>query len=383
MLDHLLDFEPPVVEATGKDVSGLDRATPDQILNAQVNTTKWLEKLGVEDDHKILQEAEAKAARTVFAALTNNTPPAETKNQLILLKTPESVRHLVTMLSAYDWEFVEQAKQMRGMAVAAANGCAGCHGAGFEGGAFPFSGVTPSNITPDPTNGVGAWTDAQIVAAPQGIGNRHRRGGRNRLVQRPDQARDQRRRDQRTRPVMDQHPRRAGSGQMDQRIAHGCIACRPAFDQLHLHRGGTGDVIGVNDHNHLIRESGKGPDAVPDNRLACQKLPLLWNGAAGPRAAPGRYDDCRDCHSASALPFSVLGEGRKPDNAAIFPYDLPKKRASASILPSRPCAVIVFGGCAGYVLRVAQGLSIWPFCWHPKLQRFALPPRFCWLRWPE
>jgi hypothetical protein len=107
-----------VVEATGKDVSGLDRATPDQILNAQVNTTKWLEKLGVEDDQKILQEAEAKAARTVFAALTNNTTPAETKNQLTLLKTPESVRHLVTLLSAYDWEFVEQAKQMRGMAVA-------------------------------------------------------------------------------------------------------------------------------------------------------------------------------------------------------------------------------------------------------------------------
>jgi hypothetical protein len=107
-----------VVEATGKDVSGLDRATPDQILNAQVNTTKWLEKLGVEDDQKILQEAEAKAARTVFAALANNTPPAETKTQLTLLKTPESVRHLVTLLSAYDWEFVEQAKQMRGMAVA-------------------------------------------------------------------------------------------------------------------------------------------------------------------------------------------------------------------------------------------------------------------------
>ena len=118
MLDHLLDFEPPVVEATGKDVSGLDRATPDQILNAQVNTTKWLEKLGVEDDQKILQEAEAKAARTVFAALANNATPTDTKNQLTLLKTPESVRHLVTLLSAYDWEFVEQAKQMRGMAVA-------------------------------------------------------------------------------------------------------------------------------------------------------------------------------------------------------------------------------------------------------------------------
>ena len=118
MFEHLIDFEPPVVEASGKDVSGLDRSTPEQILNAQVNTTKWLEQLGVEDDHKILMEAEATAARRVFTALATNTPPSEIKTQLTQLKTPESVRHLVTMLSAYDWEFVEQAKQMRGMAVA-------------------------------------------------------------------------------------------------------------------------------------------------------------------------------------------------------------------------------------------------------------------------
>ena len=63
MFEHLISFEPPVVEATGKDVSGLDKATPEQTLNAQVNTTKWLEQLGVDDDTKILQEAEAKAAR--------------------------------------------------------------------------------------------------------------------------------------------------------------------------------------------------------------------------------------------------------------------------------------------------------------------------------
>ena len=118
MFEHLISFEPPVVETTGKDVSGLDKTAPDRILNAQVNTTKWLEQLGVEDDHKILQEAEAKAARTVFVALTSTTAPLDTKTQLTLLKTPESVRHLVSMLSAYDWEFVEQAKQMRGMAVA-------------------------------------------------------------------------------------------------------------------------------------------------------------------------------------------------------------------------------------------------------------------------
>lgn len=118
MFEHLIDFEPPVVEASGKDVSDLGRSTPEQILNAQVNTTKWLEQLGIEDDHTILKEAEATAARRVFTALATNTPPSEIKTHLTQLKTPESVRHLVTMLSAYDWEFVEQAKQMRGMAVA-------------------------------------------------------------------------------------------------------------------------------------------------------------------------------------------------------------------------------------------------------------------------
>ena len=118
MLDHLIDYEPPVEVATGKDASSLDRATPEQILNAQVNTVQWLERLGVEDDSKIVQEAEANAARKVFTALAGNTPDLEMKNKLTELKTPESVRHLVSMLSAYDWEFVEQAKQMRGMAVA-------------------------------------------------------------------------------------------------------------------------------------------------------------------------------------------------------------------------------------------------------------------------
>lgn len=118
MLDHLIDFEPPVEVATGKDAASLDRATPEQVLNAQVNTVQWLERLGIEDDTKIVQEAEANAARKVFSALASNTPELEIKNRLTELKTPESVRHLVSMLSAYDWEFVEQAKQMRGMAVA-------------------------------------------------------------------------------------------------------------------------------------------------------------------------------------------------------------------------------------------------------------------------
>jgi len=118
MLDHLIDFSPPVDSYERKAVRGLDVSSPEEILNAQVKTTEWLESMGVDSDQKVLEQAQANAARKVFSALATAQPVAETKHQLTQLKTPEAVRHLVTMLSAYDWEFVEQAKELRGMAVA-------------------------------------------------------------------------------------------------------------------------------------------------------------------------------------------------------------------------------------------------------------------------
>lgn len=118
MLDHLIDFSPPVDSYERKAVRGLDASSPEEILNAQVKTTEWLESMGVDSDQKVLEQAQANAARKVFSALATAQPVAETKHQLTQLKTPEAVRHLVTMLSAYDWEFVEQAKELRGMAVA-------------------------------------------------------------------------------------------------------------------------------------------------------------------------------------------------------------------------------------------------------------------------
>lgn len=118
MLDHLLDFEPPVLPHNTRATKALDKASPDEILNAQVNTTAWMEKLGIDDDDQALKEANTKAAQKVFTALATAAPAQETKTQLTTIKTPEAVRHLVAMLSAYDWEFVEQAKNLRGMAVA-------------------------------------------------------------------------------------------------------------------------------------------------------------------------------------------------------------------------------------------------------------------------
>ena len=115
MLEHLLDFEPP--KATQKDVTPLADASPNEILDAQVSTADWLQKMGapsVEDAEKSVAVADAQQA---FAALATQTPE-EQRKALVQIKTPAAVRHLTGMLTAYDWEFVQQAKELRGYAVA-------------------------------------------------------------------------------------------------------------------------------------------------------------------------------------------------------------------------------------------------------------------------
>ena len=58
------------------------------------------------------------AARIAFGAMTATADTSEQKAALVQLKTPEAVRHLTGMLAAYDWEFVEMAKELRGYTVA-------------------------------------------------------------------------------------------------------------------------------------------------------------------------------------------------------------------------------------------------------------------------
>lgn len=115
MLEHLLDFNPP--PATPQSVTPLDKAEPDDIVDAQLNTAEWLEKMGAPSTDDALKSAAASTAQQAFQALTTQTPE-EQRKALMQLKTPPAVRHLTGMLTAYDWEFVEQAKELRGYAVA-------------------------------------------------------------------------------------------------------------------------------------------------------------------------------------------------------------------------------------------------------------------------
>ena len=52
-----------------------------------------------------------------FQSMALAAPSEVQKAALMELKIPEAVRHLTGMLTAYDWEFVNQAKEIRGYIV--------------------------------------------------------------------------------------------------------------------------------------------------------------------------------------------------------------------------------------------------------------------------
>lgn len=117
MLEHLIEFEPEVLTESVGFVA-LEKNTPSTTIDAKVKTTDWLKELGALDDEDIVTEVETQAARKAFATVVSATPEEITHTALAQVKTPAAVQHLVGMLTAYDWEFINQAKELRGYTVA-------------------------------------------------------------------------------------------------------------------------------------------------------------------------------------------------------------------------------------------------------------------------
>ena len=118
MLEHLIngEFHPEVVDATAAVLS-FEKADPSTTIDAKVKTAQWLKNLELDDD-EIETKAEQESARKSFASLVTGQPVGNTQQALANLKTPVAVQHLVGMLTAYDWAFIEQARELRGYAVA-------------------------------------------------------------------------------------------------------------------------------------------------------------------------------------------------------------------------------------------------------------------------
>ena len=117
MLDHLLDFNPEVLP-TSQAPQPVGKSAPADAMNAKIKTQDWLKEMGVPDAEEAVSELEKQKARETFLALTTNTPNDKQHELIQQIQTPAAVRHLTGMLTAYDWEFIHQAKEIRGYAVA-------------------------------------------------------------------------------------------------------------------------------------------------------------------------------------------------------------------------------------------------------------------------
>jgi hypothetical protein len=115
MFEHLIT--PSMYDDAPKYIP-VEKATAQEVLDAQVETADFLESIGAASDEEVEQKAQQKNAQLAFAAMAAGAPTEKVKEKLLANTTPQAVRHLVGMLTAYDWAFVEQARQMRGYAVA-------------------------------------------------------------------------------------------------------------------------------------------------------------------------------------------------------------------------------------------------------------------------
>ena len=117
MFEHLIDFEPEI-ELFDAPHTPLHKAGVNQVVDAKVETTNWLKSLGAVDEAEAVDQAQATFARKAFTNIITGQPTELTKNSLAQIKAPAAVQHLVGMLTAYDWECVHQAQQLRGYCVA-------------------------------------------------------------------------------------------------------------------------------------------------------------------------------------------------------------------------------------------------------------------------
>ena len=92
----------------------LEDATPAQTLNAQFKTSQWLSAFE-DDDEEALTQAQQDKINQTFNALTTGDPSA--KRKLLELDLPDEIKSAIGMVTAYQWQFVEQAEELRSMAV--------------------------------------------------------------------------------------------------------------------------------------------------------------------------------------------------------------------------------------------------------------------------
>jgi hypothetical protein len=116
VLDHLLTpaygCAPLAIEPLSSAASSFvpqKDATPNEVLAGKINTAEWLKSVGAEDPTPVHAPYEAALAGQAFGSVLGASPtlsPEEKKEHVMALRTPEAVKKVVGMLTAYEWSAI-------------------------------------------------------------------------------------------------------------------------------------------------------------------------------------------------------------------------------------------------------------------------------------
>jgi hypothetical protein len=117
-LEHLVtasaaDFVPDILPDK-TPFTELNTTTPAQTLSSQLKTSEWLQAFD-DDDEAVLNKTQEEKVADTFNALTRADPNA--KQRLLELDLTEEIKAAIGMVTAYQWKFVEQAENLRSLAV--------------------------------------------------------------------------------------------------------------------------------------------------------------------------------------------------------------------------------------------------------------------------
>jgi len=121
MLEHLatlseVAYLPDVDSTSGKSFTPVEKLSANQQFDAKAGTADLYAALGVIDDEDLVSPLAQLQSENVFGAMISLDEEARLK-AVGALSLPEAVRSSVAMLTKYQWDFVQQAQELRSMAV--------------------------------------------------------------------------------------------------------------------------------------------------------------------------------------------------------------------------------------------------------------------------
>lgn len=117
MADDEGGYEPVRLVSPKEGFTPEKKLTPEAELDARFETAEFLEAIGAKPEDEITKEMAKEAAAKSFEDFVKNVPDPVKRTNLSNMKTPESVKRVVGMLSTYDWQFVEESQRIRGFIV--------------------------------------------------------------------------------------------------------------------------------------------------------------------------------------------------------------------------------------------------------------------------